>query len=93
MILPTFYNYMNSSSANYGLNSLCFTDNFGNQFFFSYQTLIAFKIASEDKLVIRENVWNNTTGKHLNVINPDKSIRVNKEVFDKEYQKHFSKGV
>ena len=94
MIKPNFYNYSNTnSSANYGLNSLCFVDSEQNQFYYSYSTLIAFRVAKEDKLVIIKNYWNNTTGKHLNAINPDKSIRVTKEQFDKEYQKYFVIGV
>lgn len=48
--------------------------------FFSYETPIAFYNAGD--LVIRENAWSTTTGKHLNWINPDKSIRISGKEFD-----------
>ncbi len=89
MIKPNFYNYVNSSSQNYGLNSLCFVDSLGNQFFFSYKTLIAFKVSKEDKLVIIQNYWKQTTAKHLNAIDANKDIRVDKETFDKLYKEYF----
>ena len=52
---------------------------------FSYNTVIAFKspLYRDNELFIRENVWSKTTGKHLNAINPDKSIRVSQEVFER----------
>ena len=40
---------------------------------FSYQTPIAIY---SDKFYISNNIWSSTTGKHLNIINPDKSLRV-----------------
>lgn len=49
--------------------------------YFSYKTPVAFYDA-ENKLVIRENDWGPTTGKHLAWINPDKSIRVPSEIFE-----------
>ncbi len=49
-------------------------------FWFSYDTCIAFE--SNGKLVIRENEWNVTTGKHLNWINSDHSIRVTGQEFE-----------
>lgn len=48
-------------------------------FFFSYSTCIAFYAGRE--LVICENVWSRTTGRHLNEINPDKSIRIPRDEF------------
>lgn len=48
---------------------------FGNKtLYMSYGTEIAFKV--DGKLTISQNEWDNTTGKHLNFINPDKSIRI-----------------
>lgn len=41
--------------------------------YFSYETLIAFE---GPELVISENVWSRTTGKHLNWISRDKDKRV-----------------
>jgi hypothetical protein len=49
-------------------------------FYFSYSTCIAFQI--DNQLFISENVWSSTTGKHLNRINPDKTIRMNHEDFE-----------
>lgn len=50
--------------------------------YFSYETLIAFRI--ENDLVIRKNDWSIQTGKHLNSINPDKSIRIDGSEFEEQ---------
>ena len=76
------WNYGNYSNKNYGSHSLAFTDNFNNDYYFSYETLIAFR--GDEGLVIRQNDWGTTTGKHLNWIDSDKSKRVNKEVFEEK---------
>ena len=47
--------------------------------YISYQTIIAFEI--NDQLYITKNKWNVTTGKHLNLINPDHKIRLDYDVF------------
>lgn len=50
---------------------------------FSYETCIAFH-GPEGDLVVHENVWGPTTGKHLNYIDDGKNNRrVPSEVFDK----------
>ena len=64
---PAFESYDQYSSANYGAHSLRFIDAEGNSFWFSYQTLVAFKPVSEPK-VVHSNEWGPTTGKHLNRI-------------------------
>lgn len=47
---------------------------------FSYETLIAFRIGAEK--VVSENVWTKTTAKHLNEIDRgDKASRVKHDVF------------
>jgi len=46
----------------------------GFRFFFSYKTLVAVK--KGNKLLISENQWGNTTGRHLNEIDPDKKKRI-----------------
>ena len=46
-----------------------------NTFYFSYQTCIA-AWNSEKGLIISANVWGNTTGKHLNMVNSDKTKRI-----------------
>ena len=44
-------------------------------FFFSYDTVVAYK-TPEEGLVITENNWQATTGKHLNWIHPDHDLRI-----------------
>ena len=47
--------------------------------------------ATHDKVIkdakevfyITKNIWSNTTGKHLNMINPDRSIRIDNHEFIK----------
>ena len=75
------YNYGDYSSNNYGANSLAFVIN-DVTFYFSYETCIAFEV--DCKLYISKNVWSTTTGKHLNWIEPNKSKRLEYEVFQKE---------
>lgn len=81
-MIPTFESYMKSSSRNYGLNSIRFFDASGVSYWFSYQTLVAFKVPGLP-IVCRENTWGPTTGKHLNAIEPDKSKRESAEVFQR----------
>jgi hypothetical protein len=49
-------------------------------FWFSYETCVAYSALTD--LYISENVWSQTTGKHLNLLNPDKSIRLSNEEFN-----------
>ena len=48
---------------------------------FSYKTPVAFRNPNMS-LFIRENEWSNTTGRHLNAIDPDKSKRIPGETFE-----------
>ena len=80
-----FYSCGNYSSDNYGVNSLCFEEDNGDKYYFSYKTLVAFKINGEFHII--KNYWGNTTGKHLNLINADKSIREDERVFMENYYK------
>jgi len=57
----------------------------GQDLYFSYKTLIAVRDGSG--LLIRKNDWNQTTGKHLNFIDSDKSIRIDGEKFMKAVEK------
>ena len=82
-ILPDFGTYVKYSSDNYGAHCLWFSDSKGRAFYFSYQTLVAFR--AKGQTVCRENVWGPTTGKHLNAIEPDHSKRVNADEFDRLY--------
>jgi len=89
-------NYGQYSSDNYGAHTLYFDDAKGNRFYYSYDTLVAFRTA-ESGLVIRQNDWGPTTGKHLNWINKNHSLRVSGEVFEQKYKDLFkeapSKGI
>jgi|TARA_R100000479_G_C6272324_1_gene159962 hypothetical protein len=75
-----FSSYGDYSSKNYGVNALVFTDINNVDYYFSYNTLVAFNHSSTG-LVIMKNYWGNTTGKHLNWIDRDKTIRVDEDIF------------
>lgn len=77
-------NYGEYSSDNYGAHSLCFEDHVG-KYWFSYNTMVAFRIGGEFHIL--KNYWSTTTGKHLNWIHPDKSIREDQETFDANYNR------
>lgn len=47
--------------------------------YFSYETVVAFR-SPKTGLVVSENVWSTTTGKHLNAIGP-KDMRIDNEEF------------
>ena len=76
------WNYGNYASSNYGSHTQGFTDNYNNDYYFSYETLIAFR-SNKTGLVVMENYWGTTTGKHLNWINRDHSTRVDGDTFEK----------
>lgn len=50
------------------------------EYYFSYRTLIAFDTPSTG-LIVSENVWSTTTGRHLNQVCPDKSSRLARQAF------------
>jgi hypothetical protein len=50
----------------------------------SYDTVIAFR--DESGLTITQNQWGNTTGKHLNNVCSDKSLRIPYDEFVKAYE-------
>lgn len=85
-----FWNYGNYSSNNYGLHSMAFCDAYGNKYYYSYETLVAFFHAKSREFHIIENYWGTTTGKHLNWINDDKSIREDEETFTNNYKRLFN---
>lgn len=81
MIKPnqiTKWNYGRYSSDNYGAHSLAVKVP-NNTYYFSYDTLIAFY--HEGELIMRENIWGSTTGKHMNWLSRNKDNRVNSEIF------------
>jgi len=74
--LPQFYTYCENTNE---VNALCFT--IGTvDVYFSYKTPIAYRV--NGTLTIRVNDWSNTTGKHLNAIDTDKSKRINGADFE-----------
>jgi hypothetical protein len=87
--LPSFSTYGNYSSSNYGAHALKFTDAAGNEFWFSYQTLIAF-YGPTGRRVVHQNDWSTTTGKHLNAIDGgDKKSRVDDATFNRLFAETF----
>ena len=83
------WNYMrNYSSDNYGAHSIAM--NIGNvTLWWSYDTVIAFSTGYP--VVVSENNWGPTTGKHLNAINDDHSTRLPRGKFEKELTKCLKK--
>lgn len=70
--------------SNYGMHCLqidlgCVT------IWYSYDTPIAFRVKGD--MVVRENSWGTTTGKHLNAICPDKSRRISSDEFERQWAK------
>jgi hypothetical protein len=72
--IPSISNYGDYSSDNYGAHTLLV--DFGTlEIYYSYKTIVAFRHESTG-LVVSQNQWGTTTGKHLNWINDDKSARI-----------------
>ena len=78
--LPEFQSYGEYSSDNYGVNTLQFIMP-GITIYFSYQTVVAYYTPADGR-VVSENIWGTTTGKHLNWIDPDHSIRTPRLMFE-----------
>jgi hypothetical protein len=87
MTLPKISTYGNYSSTNYGAHCLK-VDLPQADFYFSYDTLVAF-YTHKTGLVCRQNDWSTTTGKHLNIICPNKKERVPAEKFQQIYDETF----
>lgn len=64
-MLPVPGNYSQYASGNYGAHTLSLTYPNGITLYYSYQTVVAFH-TPETGLVVSENIWGSTTGKHLN---------------------------
>jgi len=80
-MLPSIRSYGDYSSSNYGAHTL--EVSVGNlTIYFSYKTPVAFE--TPGNLVVSENVWGCTTGKHLNWICCDKSKRLDRNEFEKQ---------
>lgn len=82
MQYPSWSSYGNYSSDNYSAYTLRF-DFGGYTLWYSYKTLVAFR-APNHPLVVSENVWTPTTGKHLNMIDGgEKKNRVDHQTFQR----------
>ncbi len=80
MELPSFSNYMENGRD----NALCFSLG-GVDVYFSYQTPVAFR--AEGRLVVRENEWGPTTGKHLNSIDGGEPTQKKQRVSGADFER------
>jgi len=85
--LPAFKTYGNYSSSNYGAHCLVFSIG-QKEIYFSYQTPVAFYTPGTG-LVVRENSWGPTTGKHLNAID---SGRKNERISGAEFEQRLAEA-
>lgn len=81
-------NYGEYADDKYAAHCMSFTDG-DSVYWFSYNTLVAFRIKGE--FHIRKNIWGTITGKHLNWICKDKTIREDEEVFNENYKRCIEK--
>lgn len=80
--LPTIMGYGDYASSNYGLNAIRVSVG-PITVYYSYRTPVAFRVQGRD-LVVRENMWSATTGKHLNWIDGgNKKERVDSAEFER----------
>lgn len=75
---------MNVSISNYsGRNTESYKVTINDlSLWFSYRTVVAFRFGGQ--FYIRENDWSTTTGRHLNEIDSDHSIRIPGVEFERE---------
>ena len=78
--LPKIGSYGNYSSSNYGVHTK-YIDLKNITLYYSYETIVAYEDI-QDGLIVHKNIWGVTTGKHLNWINDDHSIRLDSADFD-----------
>jgi hypothetical protein len=83
--MPTINSYGQYSSDNYGSHTL--RVEIGNvTLWFSYKTLVAF-CTPDTGLVVSQNVWGRTTGKHLKWIDGgNKKSRLNRDEFEAKWK-------
>ena len=82
-------NYGNYSSDNYGSSRLVSVGEI--DLYFSYETVVAFR-APGYGLVVRQNDWGTTTGKHLNQIDRgNKKARLSGEEFEAKLKEMLAK--
>jgi hypothetical protein len=77
--LPTFETYCDNTTAG---NALVFDLGNGFRVWYSYKTPVAFTTGN-GRVIVRENEWGPTTGKHLNAIDRgNKADRVSGAEFE-----------
>jgi hypothetical protein len=81
------WNYGNYSSSNYGSSRAVKVGTL--TLYFSYETIIAFH-SRKDGLVVSENNWSRTTGKHLNWIQRDKDSRIDYCEFQEKLEENLA---
>jgi len=90
--LPKITSYGNYASDNYGVNSLKVVLE-TITLYYSYETIIAYRDI-QDGLVVHQNVWGVTTGKHLNWIDGgNKTDRLDGDNFDEMLQAALSRHI
>ncbi len=75
MSIPRIYSYSNAPSASAQANAMAVSIQGKGTVFYSYDTAIAFRDTKGNEYV-SQNEWQTTTGKHINMINRNKSIRI-----------------
>lgn len=89
-MLPKISTYGEYSNSNYGAH--CLEVDLGPlSLYYSYSTIVAF--SDGHGLVVSENVWSKTTGKHLNWIQNDKKQRVSHEEFERQLAEALAKHI
>ena len=81
------WNYGRSNSPGYGAHTQALMIG-GLTLFFSYDTIVGFQWRGKEYYCINE--FSRTTGKHLNMLCPDKKRRIKPVAFDKLLQAAFS---
>lgn len=83
-IMPHISTYGNYDNLNYGAH--CLQVEFAKfTIYYSYETIVAYW-DYQDGTVCSENCWGTTTGRHLNLIQPDKKARKSREEFEKMFE-------
>jgi len=84
--LGTYGEYSWNTSESYKKSRASkWKDDNGVVYYKSYSTIVAFDGPSG--LVVSENCWSSTTGKHLNWISTNKDIRLKRSEFEQELEK------
>lgn len=82
--LPKISSYGRYANDNYGLNTMQ-VDLGSLRLYFSYDTIVAY-LDDVDGLVVSENAWTVTTGKHLNWIDGGGSAKKDRVPYDEFIQ-------